>query len=58
MEFWIAGQPWEPAPEGWQVEGGLEGWRLFLTPLPGGVRITAIPPDGKAPAVWMVTTGS
>jgi hypothetical protein len=53
VEQWIAEQPWEPAQRGWRVPGEFHGWRFWLEPVPGGVRVVASA-DGGKPAVWNV----
>jgi hypothetical protein len=55
LEHWLAGQPWQPAPDGWIVTGDLDGWRFWLRPVPGGLRLSAALPGGWRPAVWVVT---
>jgi hypothetical protein len=42
VEPWIAGRPWQAAPGGWTV--------------PGGVRVIASAGGGE-PAVWFVPAG-
>jgi hypothetical protein len=54
LERWLARQPWEVVPGGWAVKPDLEGWRFRVEPVPEGVRITASPGEGGAPAVWIV----
>ncbi len=54
VEHWIAGQPWQAASDGWIVAGDLGGWRFWLRPVTGGVRVSAAAPGGRAPAVWLV----
>jgi hypothetical protein len=53
LEAWIAGRRWKATPEGWTVDGDLQGWRFRLEPVPEGVRVIAGMPDAE-PAVWVV----
>ncbi len=54
VEHWIACQAWQAAPDGWIVTGDLGGWRFWLRPVAGGVRINAAVPGGGPPAIWVV----
>ncbi len=51
LEHWIAGQAWQAAPDGWIVTGDLGGWRFWLRPVPGGLRVSAAAPGDGDPAV-------
>ena len=53
LERWIAAQPWEAVPGGWQVRGQLQAWRFRLEPVPDGVRVV-MSGAGGAPAWWTV----
>jgi hypothetical protein len=54
VEHWIADQSWQAAPDGWIVAGDLGGWRFWLRPVAGGLRVSAAPPGNWRPAVWLV----
>ena len=49
----MAEQPWEVAPDGWTVTRDLQGWRLRIEVILGGLRISASEP-GEVSAVWIV----
>jgi hypothetical protein len=55
LERWIAGQPWEAAPNGggWRVRGQLQCWRFRVEPAPGGVRVVMSAAGGE-PVAWFV----
>jgi hypothetical protein len=46
VEYWIAGQTWQAAPDGWIVTGDLGGWRFRPRPMADGVRVSATVPGG------------
>jgi hypothetical protein len=54
LEHWIAGQHWRVEPDGWTLLTDLAGWRFRLVPIPAGLWVSATPPGGGAPAVWVV----
>jgi hypothetical protein len=54
IEAWIAGRRWKTAPNGWTVEGELQGWQFQVEPIPGGLQVNAATP-GAAPATWVVS---
>lgn len=54
IEACIAGREWQVAPDGWTVDGEVQGWRFRIKVIEGGLQIRAGEP-GEAPAVWTVT---
>lgn len=54
LEAWLAVQLWQVEPDGWTVPLDLSGWRFRLQPIRAGLWVSAIPPDGGGPAVWVV----
>lgn len=54
FERWIADQPWQEVPSGWQVSGTLDDWRFQLSPVSGGIQVMASSPRSEMPAVWTV----
>jgi hypothetical protein len=54
LEAWLAVQLWQVEPDNWTVLPDLSGWRFRLQPIPVGLWVIAIPPDGGGPAVWVV----
>jgi hypothetical protein len=56
LEAWIAEQPWQAAPPGWTVAGRVPDRSFRLEPFGSGLRITAVPPGGKAPGEWATWT--
>ena len=53
IEGWIAEQFWQVAPDSWAVIPELQGWRLRIEVIAGGLRISA-GELGATPAVWIV----
>jgi hypothetical protein len=53
LEGWLADQPWQAAPDGWAVDGMLQGWTFRIAVAGDGLRLTAGVP-GTKPAVWQV----
>lgn len=53
MDAWIAAQPWQVMPGGWQVPG-MHGWRFRIEVAGAGrLRVMANTPGGD-PAAWPV----
>jgi hypothetical protein len=57
LEVWIAAQPWQPTPEGWEVLTDLDAWRFVIEQAPPRLRVRSSPPDDAAPAEWLVGRG-
>jgi hypothetical protein len=55
IEAWIAGRRWHATPDGWAVDGTLQGWRFRVEVVVEGLRLSARATDDHAPAVWVVT---
>jgi hypothetical protein len=55
VDAWIAGRQWHATPDGWTVDGMLQGWRFEVEVVAEGLRLTARATDDHAPAVWHVT---
>jgi hypothetical protein len=53
VEPWIAGRPWQAETGGWSVAGELQGWRLRVEPVAGGLNVVMSARGGE-PAVWVV----
>jgi hypothetical protein len=58
FERWMADQPWQEVPGGWQVSGALNDWHFQLSPVLGGIRVTASSSRSEIPAVWTVLNRS
>ena len=56
IEPWIAAQPWKAVQGDWKVEGQRQGWRFWVEPVPGGVRVV-MSGGGGEPAAWVVPVG-
>ena len=54
VEAWIAGRRWHATPDGWTVDGMLQGWRFEVEVVAAGLRLSARATDDHAPAVWQV----
>ena len=53
LEPWIAAQPWQVVPGGWQVPA-LQGWQFRVDVVSADrLRVTAVTPSGD-PGVWLV----
>jgi hypothetical protein len=55
VEAWIARRRWHVTPDGWTVDGMLQGWRFRVEVVASGLRLSARATDDQAPAVWVVT---
>ena len=55
LEAWIAERRWRTTPDGWTVDGELQGWRFRVEVVAEGLRVSARATEGGEPAVWIVT---
>jgi hypothetical protein len=55
VDAWIAVRRWHATPDGWTVDGTLQGWRFEIEIVAEALRLTARATDDHAPAVWTVT---
>ena len=53
VERWMAAQPWQAVPGGWDVLEPFHGWRFRLKTAPDGLCVLASNGWGD-PAVWFV----
>ena len=54
VEAWIARRRWHTTPDGWTVDGMLQGWRFRVEIVASELRLSARATDDHAPAVWRI----